>query len=178
MEEFEAYPEILIPEEVADILRMSPTEISYLLDIGEIPGVKLGSTWRVLKTRLLECLQQGGMSPQAPEPRMPVAAVDAAKIGELVRREMTDLLEKDLIADEELARLKTLEYSKRTFGLAFPLLKDCNPAQRLSEQRSVNGYPRYWNLVFAEKYLITSEWNERHRARFLAWLEGMRKQNS
>ncbi len=64
-----------------------------------------------------------------------------------------------------------LTYSKKTFGLSFPVLKEINDNRPLSEQtKDHKGRPRYWSQKFGNgKYLICSQWYPKHRKKFLDW---------
>lgn len=49
----EEYGAILIPEECAEILRVSIGEIYKMLHINIISGYKVGKTWRIPKTNII-----------------------------------------------------------------------------------------------------------------------------
>lgn len=44
-------PKVLTVDEVADHLRLSTDAVRKLLQRGEIPGMKIGSSWRIPKAR-------------------------------------------------------------------------------------------------------------------------------
>ena len=46
------------PEEVAELLRVSPAAIQRLLRRGELPGVRIGKVWRVEDAELQRWLRQ------------------------------------------------------------------------------------------------------------------------
>lgn len=46
-------PELLTPEQVAEYLQISLTSLMRLLRRKELPGIKVGSLWRIRKERLL-----------------------------------------------------------------------------------------------------------------------------
>ncbi len=50
--------EVLTAQEAAELLRKHPNQIYELLNRGEIPGAKLGGTWRLSRTALMELMQQ------------------------------------------------------------------------------------------------------------------------
>lgn len=171
MKSIDNFGEILTPEEVGNILKLSPEETIKLLESGDIPGVKVGPIWRVLKASLLDLLQLPTTPSQIDT--LHSATGDEIKIGELVRNTMTELFDTNRLPANEIGNLKSLDYSKRVFGLNFPFLKDYLSEHDLNAQRMVKArdkeYPRYWKIVFDGKYLITSEWNTRHRQRFIEW---------
>jgi len=44
--------QVLLVEEVAALLRMSPDSVRKRLKAGDLPGVKVGGEWRIPKARL------------------------------------------------------------------------------------------------------------------------------
>jgi excisionase family DNA binding protein len=51
-------PEYLTAEQVAEKLQMHPTIIRRMLAAGELPGRKLGKSWRVVASELREFMSQ------------------------------------------------------------------------------------------------------------------------
>jgi len=94
---------------------------------------------------------------------------DEIKIGQLVRTTFEELFSKRKIGKKIASKLMDLPYSKKTFGLSFPVLKEINNGIHLSKQIADDkGYSRYWSQEFGNgKYLICSQWYERHRKKFL-----------
>lgn len=99
------------------------------------------------------------------------------KIGRLVQDSIAKLIERRLLPFEEIERLCTLEYSNRTFGLNFPMLKEFDPNPAVSidvQKRDKKGYNRYYKYpmpIYEKKYLLCSQWVEGlHRKKFLDWL--------
>ena len=173
MKSLDNLSDVLTPEEAGSILKLSPEEVITLLESGHIPSIKVGPIWRILKTSLIDLLQPSG-GPQQGTPH--VRASGEMKIGALVRKTMTELLEANSLSAGEIERLKTIEYSNRVFALNFPLLKDYQKGHELRSQRMVcasnnEQYSRYWNIIFEDKFLITSEWNSKHRKRFIEWAQ-------
>jgi len=171
MKSIEKLSDVLTPEEVGKVLRLSTEDVIRLLESGNIPGIKVGTVWRMLKQNLINLLQPSGEKYES-------ASFDSSpnaeiKIGELVRQTMTELLEASRLPSDVIEKLKTLEYSNQVFGINFPLLKDYDPNQDLKSQRMIcagdREYPRYWKIIFADRYLITSEWNVKHKKRFVKW---------
>lgn len=53
-------PELLTPDELAELLRLSPRTIYELLQTGEIPGAKkVGRAWRIHRDTVLEWIKGG-----------------------------------------------------------------------------------------------------------------------
>ena len=171
MKSIEKLSDVLTPEEVGEVLRLPTEDVMRLLESDDIPGIKVGTVWRILKQNLIDLLH-----PQ--EKKYESTSFDSSlngeiKIGELVRQTMTELLESSRLPSDVLEKLKTLDYSNQIFGINFPLLKDYDPNKDLKCQKMVRAgdkeYPRYWKTIFSEKYLITSEWNIKHKKRFVDW---------
>ncbi len=90
-------------------------------------------------------------------------------VGRLVKGYVGDIFAYcDSKDHEELDRLLDREYSKKTFGLSFPFckeVKDIEPA----ESR------RFWTEVYmvrGRRVRVISQWVEKHRPKFVAYLEG------
>jgi hypothetical protein len=96
---------------------------------------------------------------------------DEIKIGQLVRTTFKELFSKRKIGKKMAAKLMDVTYSKKTFGLSFPILKEINDSILLSKQiTDGKGRSRYWSQEFANgKYLICSQWYAKHRKKFLDW---------
>lgn len=54
----ENYGEILLPEEVCEILRISISEMYRMLKEGEISAYKVGKTWRIPRTNIVEYIKE------------------------------------------------------------------------------------------------------------------------
>lgn len=62
--------QVMTVRQVATFLQFSETKVYRLLNAGQIPGMKIGGQWRVLRSALEEYMQrQGGVRP--PEPALP-----------------------------------------------------------------------------------------------------------
>ena len=64
MKDFKKFPEIMTPEELAGYLRVSRQTIYNLLWRGEIPGMKVGTHWRLKKSDVEKWLSQKGEEKQ------------------------------------------------------------------------------------------------------------------
>ena len=60
MKDFKKFPEIMTPEELAEYLRVSRQTIYNLLWRGEIPGMKVGTHWRLKKNDVEKWISQKG----------------------------------------------------------------------------------------------------------------------
>jgi hypothetical protein len=87
------------------------------------------------------------------------------KIGVVARVALREILENGNISQQELDDLQTIEYSKTTFGLAFPLLVNEN---------SAHDRIRYYSnpiVIKSKKYLLCSQWYEDKRQLLLKWMD-------
>ncbi|MEH7251806.1 hypothetical protein V7111_06735, partial [Neobacillus niacini] len=106
--------------------------------------------------------------------KVAVSSYDHEKIGQLVRKEVGKLAINGQISEDMVQYLLDERYSKETFNLNYPLLKKIVRSKPITDQRNVNGYPRYWLQVFfinGDRYLVCNDWYEHHRTKFLNWLE-------
>ena len=53
----EEYPDILLPEDLCEILRMGSNAVYNLLNSGKVKAFKNGRTWRISKTAVIEFIQ-------------------------------------------------------------------------------------------------------------------------
>lgn len=122
-------------------------------------------------------------SPRITEPRQPRANIvrsDASnsgevKIGALVRSSFERLTANDLLDERELARLTQYEYSKKTFNINLPALKEYDRTIPIVDQRNDSrGRARYYAepyLIRGKQYLLCNHWVEDlSRSYFTAWL--------
>jgi hypothetical protein len=102
------------------------------------------------------------------------AEISELKIGILVKSTFYRLVRTELLLQSEVERLQSADYSKRTFNVNYPILKLFDDNQSLSDQRNVNGYPRYYTDLYTiqdKRYLLCNHWVEEHsRSYFSAWL--------
>jgi hypothetical protein len=96
------------------------------------------------------------------------------KIGALIRCSLEKLIDQDALPPEIISHLLDEKFSKQRFDLNFAFLKRIEEGRGVSEQRNVNGYPRYYSQIYiihGKKYLLCNDWYDRNRARYLSWLE-------
>ncbi|MDQ0059471.1 hypothetical protein [Paenibacillus harenae] len=85
------------------------------------------------------------------------AGLGAMKIGILVKSTFIRLVGDGLIDSNEVERLQLMDYSKRTFNINYPILKEYDATLSMSDQRNVNGYPRYYTDIYTiqeKRYLL------------------------
>lgn len=64
MPSLEAYPDLLVTEDVCAILRKSPQVVRRMFSTGELPAVHIGARWYLPKSRLVELFEgRRGCSP-------------------------------------------------------------------------------------------------------------------
>jgi len=90
------------------------------------------------------------------------------KIGAYVKSTLPDLLATGIISQEEITLLQTGDYSKRTLGINYPLLRE-----RLEEDEERPN--RYWAdpvvQIGDDHFFICCEWHERMRSLYDVWLQ-------
>lgn len=164
----QVFNEVLTVNEAANFLRVERTRILGLLELGRLSGLKLADgDWRISKNHLFGLLD-GNQPPTSISNAE--AEIIPIKIGVMVRQAFETMLAKNTLPTNELLRLQNLSYCKNTFGVNFPVLRQVVPWCKLADQRRVGRHPRYWKQVFSGDFLVTSEWYEWQRGRFLDWL--------
>ena len=88
------------------------------------------------------------------------------RIGKAVQEFFGSVLDGDLLSPEELDRLCDKEYSRRTFGVHFPILVRSTDRQDGVDQF---GNSRYYKRVYADEFLLCSQWFEKNYEGFLEW---------
>jgi len=58
MSQKEEFPELITPEQVADILKIKLSTVYKYLNEGKIPDIRIGSLWRIDKKELLILLKK------------------------------------------------------------------------------------------------------------------------
>lgn len=53
----DAYPELLLTEDVSALLRKSPQVVRRMFSSGELPAVRIGHRWYLPKARLVELVE-------------------------------------------------------------------------------------------------------------------------
>ena len=104
-------------------------------------------------------------------------------IGGSIRKFVKDRFEQlsadDALSLVEVKRLTTPEYSRTTFSVRVPVLKEIETRQNIDEQRKVNGKVLYWKDSFkfnGRTYLVFKEWIVHlHKNKFAVWSDGLDK---
>lgn len=89
------------------------------------------------------------------------------KIGVIARTALRETLSKKSIPSEEIANLQDKDYSKKHFGLNFPLLRKTN-------HNFPNKIERYYANpvnIHGEYYFICSEWYQKSKGLLLSWID-------
>lgn len=99
------------------------------------------------------------------------------KVGKYVRLSMRELSNKQYkFSQNELSAMLSKKWSKDELGLDYPLLKQFREGVAIAEQIKEGSYGRYWKEIFEfnnKKFLVTSQWFDRHRENFEKWLMGL-----
>lgn len=94
-----------------------------------------------------------------------------------VKRTMHLAFANNMLSDKEIEHLQDLNYSKRTFGLSFPLLVDSR--EKVYDK---TGKPRYWTKEHFGKFYCCSQWWKekipQHEIKFSQWVAEINKRNS
>lgn len=101
---------------------------------------------------------------------------DDFKIGELVKASLDSLINKDILTPSIINLLQSPIYSKDKFNINYPFLKLVDVSKPLSEQRNINGYPRYYKKIYTinnKQYLFCNDWYEKNRIGFISWLRDL-----
>ncbi|MFD1773231.1 hypothetical protein [Paenibacillus rhizophilus] len=106
---------------------------------------------------------------------------EVIKIGALVRSSFERLISNDVLTEQEIERLQRLDYAKRTFNITYPVLKKVDSTISMTEQRNVNGRPRFYAdpyKINGTDYLLCNHWvEELSRSYFDAWLRRIDETN-
>lgn len=84
------------------------------------------------------------------------------KIGKMMRGILSKLIQNNMLSLSTIEQMQTVEYSKNTFNLNFPVLKLVKMGETKDEaKRDAKGYNRYYeNSVWfdGKEYVICSQW--------------------
>ena len=100
-----------------------------------------------------------------------LSVYDQMKVGVIARTVLRDVLENGMLSQQEIDDLQTGDYSKKTFGISFPLLVNESTAYDKT---------RYYAspvIIKNKKYLICSQWYEDRRQLLLDWIDLHKNQN-
>ncbi|MGD6893722.1 hypothetical protein [Bacillus infantis] len=104
-----------------------------------------------------------------------VEAVPAErKIGVIAQEDLKNLLESGRVPLSVIENLKDKRYSKNTFDLNFPLLREVTDMGKIDELKMDDtGRSRYYAKpvsIWGKKYLLCSQWYEYSRSRLVGWI--------
>ena len=85
--------------------------------------------------------------------------ISGEKIQDWVKRVLDYVFRYKVLSEEEIRCMHSFDYSKRTFGISFPLLVDTE------REIKVSGRNRYWNKPMG-KYYVCSQWWKDHDAEY------------
>ncbi|MCL2404684.1 MAG: NYN domain-containing protein [Defluviitaleaceae bacterium] len=114
-----------------------------------------------------------------PPPILPETEIvmDEGSFRKWIKGRFMALANVDALTANETRQLMTPEYSRSTFGIKTPILREIESRSNLLEQRSVNGKVKYWKETYkfnGKHYLVYKDWVANlHRDRFITWLRGM-----
>jgi hypothetical protein len=96
---------------------------------------------------------------------------------DFVKRVLHIMFDKNLIPENEINNMLNKEYSKHTFGIAFPMLQDDE-----TKLKDGAGYNRYWIAeVFGGRYYACSQWwrdnSEIYKHKLANWIIKIAKLN-
>ena len=125
-----------------------------------------------LDAALLQAAPPAEAPAQAETPAPTVPAAEAGTFRGLVKSQFEALAATNKLSPKEAAQLATEDYSRKTFGVRAPILRELDPQRSLREQRLLDGKVKYWKEVFefnGKQYLVFKEWVNIHKKRFIAW---------
>jgi len=114
--------------------------------------------------------------PVAPDQKSDEIAMDAGSLRKWIKNRFQTLSDANALPSSEAQLLITPEYSRKTFGIRTPILKEIESKSNLQEQRSVNGKVKYWKETFiynGKHYLVYKDWATLNKKRFMSWSEGI-----
>jgi len=107
------------------------------------------------------------------EPEIEIV-VDEGSFRKWIKNRFQVISDSDVLTAKETNLLVSPDYSRRTFGIRTPILREIETRSNLLEQRSVNGKVKYWKETFkynGKHYLVYKDWvASLHKDRYAAWL--------
>jgi excisionase family DNA binding protein len=164
------FPELMTPQNISDYAQLTVDEVVELLEQGALPGVKIGTHWRTPKVALATALGLGKGSTSQSDSL--TSSHGGEKLQVLVKRKITELLKSDNTSIILLGDLQNKDYCKKYFDLNFPLLIQYDITKPKEEQGlDAKNYRRYWTNIYPGNFLVCSQWYQRQRPFFEAWLK-------
>lgn len=93
----------------------------------------------------------------------------ALSVGQIARTELRNLLERGVVAEQEIAKLLQKDYCRQVFGLRYAMLS--------KERVFQNGWRSYAAPVFIrkEKFFMTNDWYMKNLSALEMWMNSWRK---
>jgi hypothetical protein len=99
---------------------------------------------------------------------------DRGMISDIVKKRVIPNLKALKLDNPLVSQLESQIYCHSAFGISFPLLQALTPSENASAAAKDNcGHNRYWVrpiLIDGKRYLVCSQWYDRHRDALLYWL--------
>ncbi|MGF2614612.1 hypothetical protein FZC84_20540 [Rossellomorea vietnamensis] len=100
--------------------------------------------------------------------------VSEKKVGVIARTDLVRLLESGRVPQSVIESLKDQRYSKDTFDLNFPLLREVTDMGKIDElKKDHTGRSRYYAkpiTIQGKKYLLCSQWFDWSKTRLVRWI--------
>ncbi|EDL65729.1 hypothetical protein [Bacillus sp. SG-1] len=100
--------------------------------------------------------------------------VSEKKVGEIARTDLVRLLESGRVPQSVIENLKEKRYSKDTFDLNFPLLREITDMGKIEElKKDHTGRNRYYAkpiTIHGKKYLLCAQWYDRSKTKLVRWI--------
>ncbi|WP_148296810.1 hypothetical protein [Halalkalibacter akibai] len=108
------------------------------------------------------------------EQRKVITVKSNKKIGVLVQTTLKEILESNTISPTVIDLLQTEKYSKETFNINFPVLKEVDRSRNMDEQKKDSrGYIRYYKStvkIQGKTYFLSSQWYDFSRTHLERWI--------
>ncbi|WP_421383372.1 hypothetical protein ACOJQI_02895 [Bacillus salacetis] len=103
-----------------------------------------------------------------------VEPVSEKKVGAIAKTDLKNLLESGRVPQSVIENLKNKRYSKDTFDLNFPLLKEITDMGKVDElKKDHTGRNRYYAkpiTIQGKKYLLCSQWYDPSKTKLIRWI--------
>lgn len=99
------------------------------------------------------------------------------KIGQHVKNTIDKFIKYHLITDEMIDLMTNLEWSRKTFGIGYPVLREVKDNIDIQEQKKgIGGHIRYYKTIYkilGSKYFLCKEWFKEYRDKFDIWADSI-----
>mgnify|MGYP005829167341 CR=1 FL=1 len=101
--------------------------------------------------------------------------VSEKKVGEIARTDLVRLLESGRVPQTVIENLKDKRFSKDTFDLNFPLLREVTDSGKIEVlKKDHTGRNRYYAkpiTIHGKRYLLCSQWYDPSKPKLIRWIE-------